>query len=129
MTDKYFSSDVPSQARANKDFRRVLFTTERSQLVLMTIQPGDEIGEEVHHDIDQILVFVDGVGEAVFDGDRSPVGPGSVVVVPGGTRHNFIAGKDAALKLYTVYSPPEHAPGTVHATKREADEAEHDHHH
>lgn len=128
MSDKFYSNDVPSLARANGDFRQVLFTTERSQLVLMAIEPGGEIGEEVHDDVDQVLVFVEGTGEAVLEGERSPVGPGSVVVVPGGTRHNFVAGAGEAMKLYTVYTPPEHAPGTVHKTKAEADAAEHGHH-
>lgn len=129
MAETFYADDVPSKARENTDFRRVLFTTERSQLVLMSVEAGGEIGEEVHDGIDQVLVFVAGQGEAVLADTRQAVIPGSVVVVPAGTKHNFIATGTEPLKLYTVYSPPEHAPGTVHATKAEADAAEHDHHH
>lgn len=129
MTTKYFAGDVPKLAHENVDFRRVLFTTERSQLVLMSVDPGGEIGDEVHDDVDQVLVIVDGNGEAILDAEHVAIRPGSVVVVPAGTRHNFVANGDSPLKLYTVYTPPEHAPGTVHKTKAEADEAELEHHH
>ena len=124
-----YLEDVERMAREGEDFRRVLFTTERSQLVLMALKPGEEIGEETHEGIDQILAFVEGEGEAVLEGERRPVRAGSVVVVPGGTRHNFIASGGSALKLYTVYTPPEHPDGTVHRTKAEADEYEREHHH
>ncbi len=125
----FYSEEVLRLARENEDFRRVLFTAENTQLVLMTIQPGDEIGEEVHEGIDQVLAFVEGEGEAIVEGARSPVRAGSVVVIPGGTRHNFIASGNSPLKLFTVYSPPEHPDGTVHHTKAEADEYERTHHH
>lgn len=121
----FYSEEVLRLARENGDFRRVLFTAERTQLVLMAVQPGDEIGEEVHEGVDQVLAFVSGEGEAVIEGASSPVRPGSVVVVPSGTRHNFIARGPEPLRLFTVYSPPEHPDGTVHHTKAEADE----HHH
>lgn len=124
-----YSEDVTRMAQENEDFRRVLFTTGRSQLVLMALKPGEEIGEEVHEGIDQVLAFVEGEGEAVLEGERRPVRSGSVVVVPGGVRHNFIASGNSALKLYTVYTPPEHPDGTVHRTKEEADEYEREHHH
>lgn len=129
MAEKAYSEDVYRLARENTDFRRVLYTTTRSQLVLMTVQAGDEIGEETHEGIDQVLAFVEGEGEAVIEGERRGVRPGSVVVVPGGTRHNFIAGGSSPLKLVTVYTPPEHPDGTVHRTKAEADEYEREHHH
>ncbi|HYY42737.1 MAG TPA: cupin domain-containing protein [Pyrinomonadaceae bacterium] len=124
-----YAEDVHRLAQANQNFRQVLFTTERSQLVLMTLQPGEEIGEEVHEGIDQVLAFVAGTGEAVIEGERQPVRAGSVVVVPGGTRHNFINTGGAPLKLATIYTPPEHPDGTVHRTKAEADEYERQHHH
>jgi mannose-6-phosphate isomerase-like protein (cupin superfamily) len=124
-----YAEDVVALARENEDFRRVLFTTDRSQLVLMSIRPGEEIGEETHEGIDQILMFVEGEGEAVLAGESRRVRGGSVVVVPAGTRHNFITRGDAPLKLYTVYTPPEHADGTVHHTKAEADEYEREHRH
>ena len=125
---KSYAEDVTRMARENEDFRRVLFTTGRSQLVLMSLRPGEEIGEEVHEGIDQVLAFVEGEGEAVIEGERRPVRAGGVVVVPGGVRHNFVAG-GSPLKLYTVYTPPEHPDGTVHRTKEEADEYEREHHH
>ena len=129
MARNFYSEDVVRLAATNEDFRRVLYTTERSQIVLMAIQPGDEIGEETHEGIDQVLAFVSGEGEAVVEGQRTPVGQGSVVVIPSGTRHNFIATGQAPLKLFTVYTPPEHPDGTVHRTKAEADEYEREHHH
>ena len=117
--------DIRRLALENDDFRREVTTGPHSQVVLMSVAPGSEIGDEVHEDVDQVLVFVEGTGEAVLDGDTSGVGPGDLVFVPAGTRHNFLNRGDGALKLYTVYSPPEHPEGTVHHTKEEADEAEH----
>ena len=129
MSHKAYAADVERLARENENFRQVLFTTERSQLVLMAIPAGEEIGEEAHEGIDQVLAFVAGEGEAVIEGERSSVRAGSVVVVPAGTRHNFIATGTQTLKLYTVYTPPEHPDGTLHRTKEEADEYEREHHH
>ncbi len=128
-SEKAYAENVVGLARGNEDFRRVLYTTGRSQLVLMSIGPGEEIGEEVHEGIDQVLAFVAGQGEAVIEGERRSVREGDVVVVPAGTRHNFLARGGAPLKLYTVYTPPEHPDGTVHHTKEEADEYEREHHH
>jgi mannose-6-phosphate isomerase-like protein (cupin superfamily) len=94
----------------------------------MTIPPGGEIGEEVHEGIDQILIFVEGEAEAIVGGERRAVGADELVLVPAGTRHNFVNRGDRPLRLVTVYSPPEHEPGTVHRTKEEADVAEgHEH--
>ena len=118
-------ADIRRLARENEDFRREVMTGPHSQVVLMSVEPGSEIGEEVHDDVDQVLVFVEGTGEAVLEGQASGVEPGSLVFVPAGTRHNFVNRGDTALKLYTVYSPPEHPEGTVHHTKEEADAAEH----
>ena len=118
-------ADIQRLARDNDDFRREVMTGPHSQVVLMSVESGSEIGEEVHDDVDQVLVFVDGTGEAVLEGNTSGVEPGDLVFVPAGTRHNFLNRGDTALKLYTVYSPPEHPAGTVHHTKAEADEAEH----
>lgn len=124
----FFADDVLSLARRNDNFRKVVFTTEKSQLVLMSIPAACDIGEEVHEDIDQVLAFVEGEGEAVVEGERRRVSQGSVVVIPAGTRHNFINTGEGALKLVTVYAPPEHPDGTVHRTKEEADEYEREHH-
>lgn len=129
MIQKAYTEDVLRLARENENFRQVLFTTERSQLVLMSLKPGEEIGEEVHEGIDQVLAFAGGEGEAVIEGKSSPVRTGTVVVVPSGTRHNFVNNGNMPLKLATVYTPPEHPDGTVHRTKEEADEYEREHHH
>lgn len=129
MTQKAYTEDVLRLARENENFRQVLYTTERSQLVLMSLKPGEEIGEEVHVGIDQVLAFAGGEGTAILEGRRSPVSNGTVVVVPGGTRHNFVNTGNASLKIVTVYTPPEHPDGTVHRTKEEADEYEQEHHH
>jgi mannose-6-phosphate isomerase-like protein (cupin superfamily) len=116
--------DIVKLARSNDAFRREIATGEHSQVVAMTIPVGEEIGEEVHEENDQLLVFVDGEGEAVLDGKTSTVTPNDLVLVPAGTRHNFINKGDSPLRLVTVYAPPEHPPGTVHQTKAEADAAE-----
>ena len=129
MAQKAYAADALRLAQANENFRQVLYTTERSQLVLMTLRPGEEIGEEVHEATDQVLAFVAGQGEAVIEGERQPVRAGSVVVVPAGTRHNFINTGGTTLRLITVYTPPEHPDGTVHPTKAEAEEYEREHHH
>jgi mannose-6-phosphate isomerase-like protein (cupin superfamily) len=116
--------DVVARARENEAFRREVVTGEHSQVVLMTIPAGGEIGEEVHDHVDQVLLFVEGRGEAILEGRRSPVGPNVLVVVRAGTRHNFVNTGDGPLRLVTIYAPPEHAPGTVHMTKEEAEAAE-----
>ena len=117
-------TDIRRLARENEDFRREVITGPHSQVVLMSVEPGSEIGDEVHEDVDQVLVFVDGTGEAVVDGQTSGVESGDMVLVTACRRHNFVNRGDAPLKLYTVYSPPEHPAGTVHHTKEEADAAE-----
>jgi mannose-6-phosphate isomerase-like protein (cupin superfamily) len=116
--------DIVQAARENDAFRREVVTADHSQLVVMTIPAGGEIGEEVHEHVDQILIFVDGEGEAVLEGRRSPIGPNDLVFVKAGTRHNFVNTGNRPLRLVTVYAPPEHPPGTAHATKEEADAAE-----
>ena len=116
--------NIINSARENNFFRQELMTGEHSQVVVMSIPPGGEIGEEIHH-VDQVLVFVDGEGEATLNGQKSKVSAGDLTFVPAGTKHNFINTGNKDLKLYTIYSPPEHKPGTIHKTKAEADEAEH----
>lgn len=116
-----FSADIAARAMANPWFREVVSTGPHAQVVVMSIPAGGEIGEEVHLDVDQVLVCVSGEGGAVLEGDRSPVGPGHLVHVPAGTRHNIVNDGATDLKLYTVYAPPQHAPGTIHRTKAEAD--------
>jgi mannose-6-phosphate isomerase-like protein (cupin superfamily) len=115
---------IATVAEENPDFRRVLWTGRHVQLVVMTIPPGGEIGEEVHEGTDQILTFLSGVGEAKVGGRTRKVTQGDLVAVPAGTKHNFTNTGPNPLVLYTVYGPPEHADGAVHRTKEEADEAE-----
>jgi len=121
MIEKFTIATVAEQSQ---DFRKVLWTGSKTQLVIMTIPAGGEIGEETHPDTDQILTFVSGIGEAVVAGEAQQVTQGDLVVVPAGTKHNFRNTGVNPLVLYTVYGPPEHADGAVHATKEEADEAE-----
>ncbi len=119
-----FNENIVALAKKNSSFREVLATGPHAQVVVMSIPPGGEIGEEVHGGVDQVLVFVEGQGEAILDGERSGVGPDRLILVPAGTRHNFVNTGTADLRLYTVYAPPQHAPGTIHLTKAEADAAE-----
>jgi mannose-6-phosphate isomerase-like protein (cupin superfamily) len=126
MTNDGDRVDILEAARNNEAFRREVLTGEHSQVVVMAIPPGGEIGEEVHPETDQLLLFVDGSGEARLNGVASAVGPNDLVFVRSGTRHNFLNTGDDPLRLITVYAPPEHAPGTVHLTKADADAAEDD---
>ena len=121
------NDDIVARAKHNEAFRREVMTGEHSQVVLMTIPPRGEIGEEVHDDVDQVLVFVEGDGEAILAGETSPVRANSLTFVPAGTRHNFRNTGVTPLRLYTIYAPAHHAPGTVHQTKEEADAAEAEH--
>lgn len=116
-----YSGDIHKEARENKDFRKVLFTGAKSQLVVMSIPPGGEIGEETHEHVEQTLFFLSGSGTAHLNGVASVVGAGSVVVVTPGTRHNVVNSSAEPLKVYTVYAPPNHIDGRVHATKADAD--------
>ena len=124
---KGYITQIEEATIKNSLYRQVLFTAKNSQLVLMSLKPGEEIGEEVH-DLDQFLRFEEGDGKVILDGQDHAVRDGFAVVIPAGTRHNVInTSKNADLKLYSLYSPPEHKVGTVHRTKKEAD-ADADHH-
>src|SRR5687768_5525021 len=124
---KGFITDIEQDTVSNEDFRRVLFTGPHTQLVLMTLQPGDEIGVETHDEHDQFIRVEAGTGEVVLDGKRHPLADGSAVVIPAGVEHNVVnTSRNESLRLYTLYSPPEHADGTVHHTKKDADAAEHE---
>lgn len=116
-----FQTNIINATNENNDFRRVLFTGAKSQLVVMSIPPGGEIGEETHDHVEQTLYFQSGTGEAMLDGETSRIGPGDVVVVTPGTRHNFKNTGTEPLKVATVYAPPNHIDGRVHATKADAD--------
>ena len=111
----------------NENFRKVLFTAQYSQLVLMSLKPGEEIGEEVHT-LDQFIRVEAGPGKAIMDGEEHEVVDGDAIVVPAGAKHNVInTSENEPLKLYTIYSPPEHKDGTIHVTKEDALKDEHDH--
>jgi mannose-6-phosphate isomerase-like protein (cupin superfamily) len=122
-----FNEDIAERAERNPYFREVLATGPHAQIVVMNIPPGGEIGAETHSDVDQVLIFVSGEGVAILDGERSRVGAGRLVLVPAGTLHNFVNTGTTDLHLYTIYAPPQHAPGTIHRTKAEADAAESEH--
>ena len=119
--------DIAAAARSNDAFRRVLHTTGHVQLVVMTLQPGEDIGAEVHEHNDQVLSFIDGGVRADVAGETRQVGPGDVVVVPAGTEHNFTNVGAEPARLYTLYSPPDHSPDTVHESKADAETAEREH--
>jgi mannose-6-phosphate isomerase-like protein (cupin superfamily) len=121
-----YHANLFGEARDNEDFRRVLHTTKHVQLVVMTIPPGGEIGEEVHDGIDQVLLALSGSGTSVLEGQKRPFARGDVVIVPEGTRHNFVNNGSEPLRIATLYGPPDHAPGTVHHTKADADRDNHD---
>jgi mannose-6-phosphate isomerase-like protein (cupin superfamily) len=118
-----FVTDVKKAAKDNEYFRKVLFTASHSQLVIMSLLPGEEIGMEVH-EVDQTLYVVEGEGKVVLDGATKEFEKGMVVLVPAGVRHNVINTDDDPMKLFTVYAPPQHAVGTVHRTKAEAEASE-----
>jgi mannose-6-phosphate isomerase-like protein (cupin superfamily) len=123
---KEYIGAIEELALKNSDFRRVLFTAGHAQLVVMSLQPGEEIGDEVHAGVDQFFRIESGAAKFVFgDKHERMVHAGDGIVVPAGTYHNVInTSKTAPLKLYTIYSPPNHADGTVHKTKAEAAAAE-----
>ncbi len=118
---KGFKSNIEKATLNNTDFRHVLYTGKYSQLVLMTLKPGEEIGEEVHKTVDQFFRFEKGQGKVSIDNTEYNVTDGDAVIVPAGAKHNVInTSKRATLKLYTIYSPPEHQDGTVRKTKSDA---------
>jgi len=116
-----YHDDIETQTTSNDDFRRVLYTGKNLQLVLMTLQPGEEIGSEVHEDRDQFFRFEEGAGKAFIDDNVYDVVDGSGLIVPAGSRHNVRNTGDAPLKMYTLYGPPEHIDGITHATKADAE--------
>ena len=109
-----------TQAKENTDFRQVLSTAEHTQLVLMTLRPGEDIGAEVHRGGDQILVNIEGDGRAVLDGVEYPFVTGDVAMVPEGLEHNIVNTGTSPMRLAMVYAPPAHRPGVVHHTKGDA---------
>jgi mannose-6-phosphate isomerase-like protein (cupin superfamily) len=124
-----YSINIEDKTLQNHNFREVLYTGPHSQLVVMTLQVGEEIGMETHADRDQFIRVESGEGEAILDGERHALEDGVAVVIPAGTEHNVVnTSRTEPLRLYTVYSPAEHPDGTIHRTKAEADEYERHHH-
>ncbi len=117
---KGYIDDIEKATVENDDFRRVLYTGRNLQLVLMTLKPGEEIGSEVHEDIDQFFRIEEGEGEVHIDGNVSRIADDFAVIVPAGARHNVVNTGDAPLRLYTLYGPPEHKEGVVHKDKAQA---------
>jgi mannose-6-phosphate isomerase-like protein (cupin superfamily) len=117
---KGFVKDIESLAVKNDSFRQVLYTAKNCQLVLMALKPKEEIGAEVHK-LDQFFRVEEGSGEAVLDGVRTAIQAGFAVLVPAGANHNIINTGSAPLKLYTLYSPPNHRDGVVHRTRADAE--------
>ena len=121
---KGYVNNIEKLTLENENFRKVLYTAPHSQLVLMSIAPGDDIGEEVHH-LDQFLRIEKGKGKAVLNDIEYALEDGTAVVVPAGVKHNIInVSSEEPLKLYSIYSPAEHKDGTIHTTKQEALENE-----
>lgn len=124
---KGYVTDIESEAIGNDYFRKVLFTDPRLQLVVMSLLPREDIGEEVH-DLDQFIRIEQGEGKAVLDGEEHELHEGMVIIIPKGVRHNIVnTSKDELMKLYTLYAPANHRDGTIHKTKEDAmaDEDEH----
>ncbi len=127
---KGYHDNIEKLTKENENFRKVLYTGKYSQLVLMALKPGENIGRETHPDVDQFFRIEDGEGKAVIDGNEYQLSDDDAVIVPAGAEHDVInTSETETLKLYTIYSPPEHPDGTIHETKEEAMEYEKEHHH
>ncbi len=125
-----YVTNIEKKSLENKYFREVLFTGPHSQLVVMSIAPGEDIGMETHNNVDQFFRIEAGIGRAVLNGKEYNLEDGTAVVVPAGTEHNIInSSKSEPLKLYTIYSPPNHPHGTINKDKAEALAYEKEHHH
>jgi mannose-6-phosphate isomerase-like protein (cupin superfamily) len=121
-----YVTNIEKKSLENDYFREVLFTGPHSQLVVMSIAPGEDIGMETHDDVDQFIRIEAGTGRAILNGKEYPLEDGSAVVIPAGTEHDIVNGSGSQpLKLYTIYSPANHPPGTIHKDKAEASEKEH----
>ena len=125
-----YVTNIEDKTLDNNYFRQVLFTGPYSQLVVMSLAPGDDIGLETHDDVDQFIRVEAGQGMAILNGKEHDLADGSAVVIPAGTEHNIVnQSQSEPLKLYTIYTPPEHPDGTVHKNKAEAVAYEQEHHH
>jgi mannose-6-phosphate isomerase-like protein (cupin superfamily) len=122
---KGFNTNIENDTIKNNNFRKVLFTANNMQLVLMSLKPNEDIGEEIHEKVDQFFRIDEGSGEAIINNHKYKLENGSAIIVPAGSKHNVIAG-DEGIKLYTIYSPPNHKDGVIHKTKEDAGEDEDD---
>ncbi len=123
-----FIGNIEKLTAENNNFRQVLYTSQHTQLVVMSIEPGGEIGTEIHEIVDQFLRIESGEGKVIMNGEETSIKDGDAIVVPAGVQHNFInTSQTEPLKLYTLYSPPHHKDGTVHKTKAEAEADTEDH--
>jgi len=122
-----YIGNIEKDTKENENFRKVLSTGQYSQLVVMSLLPGEEIGEEIHPNIDQFIRIEEGEAKVILDGEETEIEDDFAVVIPAGTKHNVINIGQIKLKLYSIYSPAEHPAGTIHQTKAEASEAEHHH--
>lgn len=121
--------DIEKRTRENDYFREVLFTGPLSQLVVMSLQPGEEIGLEIHLETDQFIRVEEGEGKAILHDTEYKLKDGSAIIIPAGTEHNLInTSSQKALRLYTIYTPPEHPRGTIHKTRADAETREDEHH-
>ncbi|MCL4360646.1 cupin domain-containing protein [Patescibacteria group bacterium] len=123
MNGNSIVTDVTRQALENTYFRQVLASGKHTQVVIMSIPPGGEIGSETHPDNDQMLYLIAGEGKVILNGEEAEYKTGDIVLVPAGTEHNFVNTGSTDLKIITTYSPPHHPAGTVHKTKADADAA------
>lgn len=121
-----YTGNIEELTLKNEFFRQVLFTGQHAQLVVMAIQPGEEIGMEVHPNVDQFFRLEQGTAKFIMNGEETVIGNGEVAIVPAGTQHNVVNVGEGSLKLYTIYSPPNHPEGTIHKAKAEAMAEEHE---
>lgn len=125
---KNFVKNIEQETLKNENFRKVLYTSQHGQVVVMSLLPKEEIGMEIHNYTDQFFRIDSGEGKVIIDGEETPITDGFAVVVPAGAKHNVInTSADKPLKLYTIYMPPHHVDGTVHKTKAEAENDMTDH--
>jgi len=120
-----FVQNIEKLTLENNNFRKVIYTAKHSQLVLMSLKPGEDIGEEIHDTLDQFFRFEKGEGKAVIEGKEQKITDGSAVIIPAGTKHNIVnTSATDSLKLYTIYSPPNHADGVEFTSKEEAESSD-----
>lgn len=124
-----YVDNIEDKTLENDNFRKVLFTGKHMQLVVMSLKPGEDIGEEIHEHVDQFFRVEEGEAKVIIDGEEELLKEEMVTIVPAGSKHNVVNVGDVDLKLYTIYSPPNHPEGTVHKTREEAMKYEEEHHH